>query len=115
MSEEPSKPLLDDAEPKTQIPEDPIYEHPNSDGETDEHLLLEIIRVRSQEKQKRALQLFRRPNEQLEDFFMNYQLFDGLGLQMKDLLMSKSLKLVKNDTRIYFGEINEQKKHGVGT
>lgn len=36
-----------------------------TEGEADEHLLLEIIRVRSQEKQKRALALWKLPNEQL--------------------------------------------------
>jgi hypothetical protein len=36
---------------------------------------------------------------------MNYQLYDGLGIKMKDMLISKSLKLVKNDNRVYFGEI----------
>jgi len=50
----------------------------------------------------------------LEGFFTNYQLYDGLGLQMKDLLLSKSLKLVRNESRVYFGEIRDQKKHGVG-
>jgi len=53
--------------------------------------------------------------EQLCEYFSFYQLFPySDSFNIEHLLNSSHLKLIKNQDKIYFGEVNNKKRDGMG-
>jgi hypothetical protein len=53
--------------------------------------------------------------EQLCHYFTNYQVFPyNSTIDVKQLLESVNLKLIKNQDKIYFGQVDKKKRIGKG-
>jgi hypothetical protein len=52
--------------------------------------------------------------QELCDFFTSYRLFPQELFVLNDLLNSNNLKLIKQDGKIYFGQVDRKKKSGIG-
>ena len=52
--------------------------------------------------------------EELVEYFTAYKLFPQSLFTLQDLLDSKNLKLIKNDGKIFFGQVDRKKRSGNG-
>lgn len=80
----------------------------------DNRLTLEMLRVHATEKQRIMREVWLMEQDQLCDYFTSYRLFPQSLFTLQDLLDSKNLKLIKNDGKIFFGQVDRKKRSGKG-
>ena len=80
----------------------------------DQQLQVEILRVQAIQKSRIAQPLWGLSQNQLCDFFMQYELFPQEYFSFAGLLDSPRLKMVKSEGKIYFGEVDRKQRHGWG-
>ena len=80
----------------------------------DNRLTVEMLRVHATEKQRVMKEIWLMDQDQLCDYFTSYKLFPQSLFSLRDLLDSKNLKLIKNDGKIYFGQVERKKRAGKG-
>ena len=59
-------------------------------------------------------EIWQMDQDQLCEYFTSYRLFPQSLFSLRDLLNSNNLKLIKNDGKIYFGQVDRKRRSGMG-
>jgi hypothetical protein len=73
-----------------------------------------MLRVHAIEKQRVMADIWQMDQQELCNYFLSYRLFPSNNFTMDLLLDSNNLKLIKQDGKIYFGQLERKKRVGKG-